>query len=131
MLHLLIDLIPPRLPFIPSKTNLLPLIPHNLDLDSPPLALAATPPGLAHQADNRFFLAPPLLARNIRQVRAAVAAASVCETDAQTVDADLPVHGVVDGLKVREKRDCTLERWKFLLGDGWEARVIKGRCEGV
>lgn len=129
--HLLIDLIPPCLPLIPRKTNLLPLIPHDLDLDSPPLALAATPPRLAHQTDNRFFLAPTLLARHIRQVRAAVAAALVRETDAQTVDADLPVHGIVDGLKVREERNCALERWEFLLSNGREACVVKGRGEGV
>jgi hypothetical protein len=38
---------------------------------------------------------------------------------------DDPIHGVGDGLKVREQRDAAFERGQFASGDGLETCVVE------
>jgi len=55
----------------------------------------------------------------------------VIERDAEAVDADLPVHGVFDGLEVGEEGDGALQPGQLGGRDGVESRVVQGGGEGV
>lgn len=47
------------------------------------------------------------------------------EGDAETVSADFPVHGIVDGFEVREECNGAFEVGEFADGDGVESCVLE------
>ena len=118
---------PPSIPFLPPQRSLTTLISHNPQaLNIPPTLFPSIPPSLPHQTHNRLFFRPPLLDCHVREICSAVAFAVMLEGDADTVGAEIPVHGVGGGFEVHEEGDGVGEGGEFGEGDGSEAGVVKG-----
>jgi hypothetical protein len=116
----------PFLPLFVSKSFPIPLIPNDIQVpDVSPLRTSPIPACLPHQTDHGLLLCPSLFPGYIGQIRGAVAAIVVDKGDPKTVNPDLPVHGVRDGLEVCEESHQAFELGELSRGDGVEACVIK------
>lgn len=114
---------PPLAPHHKLNTNLAPLISNNLHTQRRPVA--PLPPRLAAQTVHRLLLRPPLLFRNIREIRRAESLAAVGECDPDPMRPQRPVEGRRRRLKVGEEDDFGAQAGQFFARDWAEAVVVE------